>query len=525
MNEKQMHKLTFGQNLVAAIALGAICSFGLVPYDQWWLLFIAVPAAIFGLKGLLHNNIRRIFLAGWCFGFGYFIFAMHWIGYAFFVNAANDLWMMPIALGGLSAFLALYWAVATVIAAGLARRGHPLWLSVPVAFAAMEWLRGHLFTGFPWSVFGQMVDGMWGVEQAAAFVGMTGLTFLIWVWAASAYGIWVERGLLRWCCVILLLTFPATLFMGRWRLATHPTVYVPGIMLRLVQPNINQNEKWREGNARKIFDQLLSLTAAPSSTGLPVTHIIWPESSIPFLIDESAQGRAEIARALNPGQTLLAGAVRRAAPRDDAAYFTSILVFDSNATVLNHYDKWKLVPGGEFLPLAWLLEPLGLRKLAALPESFTAGEGATTLPVPGAGNAGFSICYEAIFPGAVASATVEPDWLINVTNDGWFGNSSGPWQHLAQMRLRAIETEAPAARVANTGISAIIDAYGREVFTSQPNIAGAFDVMLPQRGTNLVKAQWFDFSLLGLLLCGIVLGEIVKRRYITISNQTPGGLD
>ena len=525
MNEKQMHKLTFGQNLAAATALGAICSFGLVPYDQWWLLFIAVPTAIFGLKGLLHNNIRRIFLAGWCFGFGYFIFAMHWIGYAFFVNAANDLWMMPIALGGLSAFLALYWAVATVIAAGLARRGHPLWLSVPVAFAAMEWLRGHLFTGFPWSVFGQMVDGMWGVEQAAAFVGMTGLTFLIWAWAASVYGIWVERGLLRWCCVILLLTFPATLLMGQWRLATHPTIYVPGIMLRLVQPNINQNEKWREGNARKIFDQLLSLTAAPSSTGLPVTHIIWPESSIPFLIDESAQGRAEIARALNPGQTLLAGAVRRAAPRDDAAYFTSILVFDSNATVLNHYDKWKLVPGGEFLPLAWLLEPLGLRKLAALPESFTAGEGATTLPVPGAGNAGFSICYEAIFPGAVASATVEPDWLINVTNDGWFGNSSGPWQHLAQMRLRAIETEAPAARVANTGISAIIDAYGREVFTSQPNIAGAFDVMLPQRGTNLVKAQWFDFSLLGLLLCGIVLGEIVKRRYITISNQTPGGLD
>ena len=515
-----MHKLSFGQSLAAATALGAICSLGLAPYYQWWILFIAIPIALFGLRGLLPNNMQRIFLAGWCFGFGYFIAALHWIGYAFFVNAANDLWMMPFALGGLSALLSLYWAFATVIAAVLARRGHPLWLSVPVAFAAMEWFRGHLFTGFPWSVFGQMVDGMWGVEQAAAFVGMTGLTFLIWAWAASIYGIWVERGLVRVCCVILLFTFPATLLLGQWRLATHPTVYIPNIMLRLVQPNISQNEKWREGNARKIFDQLLSLTAAPPSTGIPVTHIIWPESSIPFLIDESQKGRAEIAQALKPGQTLLAGVVRRAAPRDDAAYFTSILVFDSNATVLNHYDKWKLVPGGEFLPLAWALEPLGLRKLVALPESFTAGDGATTMPVPGAGNAGFSICYEAIFPEAVANETMEPDWLINVTNDGWFGNSSGPWQHLAQMRLRAIETGAPAVRVANTGISAVIDAYGREVFTSQQNIAGAFDVMLPQRDASVGKGLWPDASLLGLLLCGIVLGEIVKRRYITGPNLT-----
>ena len=521
MNEKQMHKLTFGQSLLAAIGLGAICSLGLPPYDQWWLLFIVVPIALHGLRGMLHNNMPRIFFAGWCFGFGYFIAALHWIGNAFFVNGANDLWMMPFALGGLSAFLALYWALATVIAVWLARRGHPLWLSVPVTFAIAEWLRGHLFTGFPWAVLGQMVDGMWGVEQAAAFVGMTGLTFLILAWAASVYGIWGERAALRWCCTILLLTFPATLLMGQWRLATHPTIYVPNIMLRLVQPNISQNEKWREGNARKIFDQLLSLTAAPPSTGLPVTHIIWPESSIPFLIDESDKGRAEIAHALLPGQTLLAGGVRRAAPRDDAAYFTSIFVFDNNANVLNHYDKSRLVPGGEFLPLAWLLEPLGLRKLVSLPESFTAGVGPTTLPVPGAGKAGFSICYEAIFPEAVASATVEPDWLVNVTNDGWFGNSSGPWQHLAQMRLRAIETGAPAARVANTGISAIIDAYGREVFTSQLNTAGAFDVMLPQRAVNSVKALWLDVSLLCLLSCGIVLGEIVKRRYITVPNQTP----
>ena len=515
MNEKQMHKLTFRQSLAAATALGALCSLGLAPYDQWWVLFVVVPLALLGLQGLLQSSMQRIFLAGWCFGFGYFIAALHWIGSAFFINASNDLWMMPFALGGLSAYLALFWAIATAVAVWLARRGHPLWLSVPVAFAAMEWLRGHLFTGFPWAVFGQMVDGMWGVEQAAAFVGMTGLTFLIWAWTASVYGIWVERGQLRWCCMVLLLSFPVTLLLGQWRLATHPTVYVPGIVLRLVQPNISQNEKWREGNARQIFDELLNLTAAPPSTGMPVTHIIWPESSIPFLIDESQKGRTEIAQALKRGQTLLAGAVRRAAPSEDANYFTSILVFDSNGKILNHYDKSHLVPGGEFLPLAWLLEPLGLRKLAKLPESFTAGEGATTLPVPGAGNAGFSICYEAIFPEALANSSVLPDWLINVTNDGWFGNSVGPWQHLAQMRLRVIETAAPAARVANTGISAIIDAYGRQVFASQLNTVGAFDVLLPQRGETLITGLRFDLPFVCLLVCGIVLGELVKRSYIT----------
>ena len=506
-----MQRILLIRYLFAAAVLGAACSLGLAPYDQWWVLFIAVPLALHGLSHVLRENMFRIVLAGWCFGFGYFIAALQWIANAFYVDAANDLWMMPFALGGLAAFLALFWALATWLAALLAQRGHPLWLSLPVAFAGVEWLRGHVFTGFPWAVFGQMTDGMGGVEQAAAFVGMTGLTFLVWMWSAATYGVWKETKALRMVCVALLLTMPATLLLGQWRLATHPTDYVSDVMLRLVQPDISQNEKWREGNARKIFDQLLNLTAAPSSTGKPVTHIIWPESSLPFLIDESTEGQAELAGTLLPGQTLLAGAVRRSAPREDADYFTSILIFDSNAKVLNHYDKWHLVPGGEFLPMAWLLEPLGLRKLVNLPGSFKAGAGPTTLPVPGAGNAGFSICYEAIFPEAVAGSTINPDWLVNVTNDGWFGNSTGPWQHLAQMRLRSIETGAPTARAANTGISAILDAYGRETFLSQPQTIGAFDVMLPKPQASTIYQRYGDLLMLFMLVLGIVLGEATKR--------------
>lgn len=476
---------------LSLLVLGASSALCLAPVDAWWILFINVPLALSILKRGLAQNLYRNFLWGWSFGFGYFLGALHWIGFAFLVDAANDLWMMPIALGGLCAFLALFWAAAVGAALQMAKRGLALWLAVPISFFIFELLRGHLFTGFPWAVFGQAVDGMGGVAQLASLIGMNGLTLMIWLWAASLFAIAVQERRQRLVAVLVLLTLPLSYAWGEWRLASHPTEYVQGVMLRLVQPNINQNDKWRAGNARAIFDQLRALTAAPSSTGQPITHIIWPESSMPFLIDESAQGRAELAQALKPGQTLLAGAVRRSRAEDSAQYFTSILIFNDKAEVLSHYDKWHLVPGGEFLPLAWLLEPLGLRKVVNLPESFTSGPGPTTLSVPGAGLAGMSICYEAIFPGAVSDPANRASWLVNVTNDGWFGNSVGPYQHLAQLRLRAIELGLPVARAANTGVSAVIDSYGRLTFQSQLGTTGAFDLMLPQsaKPTFFAKAS------------------------------------
>ncbi|MDE2385688.1 MAG: apolipoprotein N-acyltransferase [Alphaproteobacteria bacterium] len=491
--------------------LGALSAAGLPPVGAWWVLFITVPLALTLLGEAQARPFWRGAVLGWCLGFGYFLAALHWIGFAFLVDAARDLWMMPIALGGLAAFLALFWAVAALAAVQMAKRGLALWLAAPASFSVLEWLRGHLFTGFPWAVFGQVVDGMGGVAQAAALVGMTGLTLFLWLWPASLLGLRSAAKAERAAAAALLLTLPALYAWGEWRLAQNPTAYQPGIMLRLVQPNISQNDKWREGNARTIYDQLLSLTAAPPSTGQPVTHIIWPESSVPFLIDESEKGRAELARVLQPGQTLLAGAVRRSAPTDDAQYFTSILIINGKAEVLGHYDKWHLVPGGEFLPLAWALEPLGLRKVVSLPESFTAGPGPSTLPVPGAGNAGMSICYEAIFPGAVADPAKRPDWLVNVTNDGWFGKSAGPYQHLAQLRLRAIELGLPAARAANTGISAVIDSFGRVTFASEIGTTGAFDLALPQSTLPPLYSKESDYIPLIVLVLVIGLGVSLKR--------------
>jgi apolipoprotein N-acyltransferase len=512
LNESRLNRVLAKHPIWACMGLGFASALAMPPVDAWPVLFVTVPLFLRLLQMYLPLGIARSALLGWAFGFFYFIAVLHWIGFAFLVDATRDLWMMPFALGGLAAFLALFWAVGAGLAAWAARRGFPLWLATPLAFACLEWLRGNILTGFPWAVFGQAVDGMGPVAQAASLVGMTGLTLLLWLWPASLLALLKQRGGARIAAVLIFITLPAAFGWGAWRLATHPTQYVDGVMLRLVQPNISQSEKWREGNARAIFDQLKNMTAAPPSTGKPVTHVIWPESSIPFLIDETQMGRAELAAVLQPGQVVLAGAVRRAAPRDDADYFTSVLILNNKAEVLNHYDKWHLVPGGEFLPMAWALEPLGLRKVVSLPESFSAGPGPSTLPVPGAGDAGFSICYEAIFPGAVSDPARRASWLVNVTNDGWFGKSAGPYQHLAQLRLRSIELALPVARAANTGISAVIDSYGRQTFASQLNTTGAFDLLLPQSGLVTFYAIWRDIVLLVLLLLGIVLGLSLKSR-------------
>ena len=207
----------------------------------------------------------------------------------------------------------------------------------------------------------------------------------------------------------------------------------------------------------------MSARAAPDGT--PPTHIIWPETAVSFLIDESAVAKVELAQLLGGNKILVTGALRRdintTGDGEDNKVYNSILTFDGSGTVVARYDKWRLVPGGEFLPFEWLLEPLGFRKVVTVPGSFAAGPGPVSLAIPGAPDAGFGVCYEAIFPDHFVDPLKRPGWLINVTNDGWFGNSTGPYQHLAQARLRSIEQGLPMVRAANTGISAVIDPYGR----------------------------------------------------------------
>jgi apolipoprotein N-acyltransferase len=495
---------------------GVVLALALPPLGLWFL----APVALFGICTILTQHTaqtgRAWFFTGLSFGFGYFIAALHWIGFAFLVDAKNDLWMMPFALGGLALFLACYWALAFLAAFRVSKFAVPLLISIPVFLTVGEWLRGHLFTGFPWASPGMIVDGMGGVEQLASLVGLYGLGFVMLLWSVLPWQLradWKRHNRMSWRLAILSLTLPAAWMWGEWRMAQSPTTFAADVNLRLVQPNISQSDKWRDDNKLRIFEQLLALSNTPSPT--KPTVIVWPESSVPFLLDESAVGLARIGEMLGPDRMLVAGTIRREKTTGVMdKYFTSVLAIDGNGSVTGHYDKWRLVPGGEFLPLAWLLEPLGFSKIANLPESFTAGDGPHSLSIGTSGLAGPLICYEAIFPDNIGDATKRPHWLVNVTNDGWFGKSVGPWQHLAQARMRAIEQGLPLVRAANTGISAVIDPVGRFIGSSPLGEEAVLDAKLPNAINKTAFARYGALPALTLmLLVTFLLGLNRKKSF------------
>ncbi len=506
-----LHRLKLFPAAILTFLLGALSGLAMPPYDQWWIFGITFPAVLILIQRV---KLTHALTLGWSFGFGYFLVALHWIGYAFFVNASTDLWMMPFAVGGLAAFLAIYWGLAVALTRHFSAKGfEPVFLA-PVFFTAMEYLRGHLFSGFAWAAPGLAVDGMGGLSQLAYLVGMEGLTFLILLWASAIFSLLQGKRLLP---LMVLALLPVSWGWGEWRLAQTPTQFSETVFVRIVQPNLSEDDEWRSKNARLIFDRLLALSAQPSQLTKQITHIIWPESVVPFLIDESPNALSEVGQMLGENRILMTGAVRRSETDPKADYFTSVLVIDGNSKVIGHYDKSHLVPGGEFLPLAWLLEPLGFRQVVSLPESFKAGKGPESLRIPGAGLVGAQVCYEATFPRETVDPLNRPDWLVNVTNDGWFGQSTGPWQHLAQFRLRTIEQGLAGVRSANTGVSAILDPFGRYLVKSPLDVEAVYDGPLPLSLAPGVYARFGDYVLLSLILIGLLLAFTTRKPHLLSS--------
>jgi apolipoprotein N-acyltransferase len=489
------HLLTF--------LLGCGAALSMPPLNFWPLLLIVYPAFLLRLRSA--TRINSAMAQGWLFGFGYFCVALHWIGFAFLIEAETFLWMMPFAVGGLAAVLSVYWGIASVLTVAFVKRGCSSAFVFPVCLAGLEYLRGQLFTGFPWAVPGLASIGMGGVVQAASVIGMMGLSLLVLTWASAPVLLLRANPVDRFAAVLILASLPAVWIWGEMRLATTPTYYEPAVSLRIVQPNVPQEEKWRFQNASQIFDHLIELTDRPPAGGAIPTHIIWPEAAVPFLIDESPEARARLADVLDDGQTLFTGTIRRQHPDPASDYFTSIISFDANGKMIGSYDKWRLVPGGEYLPFAWLLEPLGLRKLVVLPGSFTAGQGPGGLDFPGVGMAAPAICYEIIFPQGLVDQTTEPRLLLNVTNDGWFGRSSGPYQHFAQARMRAIEQGLPLVRAANTGLSGVVDPVGRIIVISSLTETKVLDAQLPKALSSTFYRRNGDFGVLAVILVWFAL--------------------
>jgi apolipoprotein N-acyltransferase len=506
-----------------AFAAGAISVLGLSPFDFWPLLFLTFPVMIWLIDGATSGRwggVLSAAAAGWWFGFGYFIAGLYWIGHAFLVDAKTFGWLLPIAVTALPAYLALYTSLGFALARALWTRGPIRILALALSLTIAEWLRGHLLTGFPWNAFGYTLTGPLVLAQASALFGLWGLTFLALAVFSSPATLADERADTRrpWLAPLLaLVTLAALTAYGATRLALQPTEFVDGVRLRIMQPNLPQDDKFNYSAKQQVMRRYITLSdrsTGPQSAGLrDVTHLIWPESAFPFFLTREPDALAQIADLLPEGTVLITGAVRAPEASTGAQgprAYNSVYVIDHDGSILSIYDKTHLVPFGEYLPFQDLLERLGLMQLTKVQGGFLAGDRRRAQNVPRAPRFLPLVCYEIIFPGAAVPRGEQPDWLVNLTNDGWFGASSGPYQHMQQARVRAIEEGLPLVRAANTGISAVIDPLGRVIKSLPLNAQGVLDSPLPRRIDPPLYARAGD-AFAGLVL-GIAIVIVIRRR-------------
>jgi apolipoprotein N-acyltransferase len=470
--------LGFGAGALSAAALPPIY---LIP-----VLLISVPALLALIDGA--RGPRQAARRGWWFGFGHHIFGLYWVTEAIMVEAARYWWFVPIAVPALAATLAAFIAVA----AGVARFAVPGWprvLALAGAWLLADLARQFIATGFPWNPWGSVweIPGPVGDTfiQLAALIGVGGLTFITLLLAALPALGWRFRA----AGLVLLL---AWVTFGAVRLAA-PLPAPPGREVVLVQGNVPQGQKWDLALANEIFTRYLRLTeqGVAQAGGQPAV-VVWPESASPFWLQTDANARQAIALAAHNAPALV-GSVRL---DDNGRPRNSLFALFDDGQIAGIYDKWHLVPFGEFQP-SWIPLPV----VVVPGGGFAPGSGPATLQVPGLPPVGPLICYEAVYSGQLVDQAQRPQWLVNITNDAWFGNSTGPRQHLAAARLRAVEEGLPLLRAANTGISAAFDARGHELTRLGMRQTGVLVVALP---AALPPTLFARFGLLIPLLIGAV---------------------
>ena len=509
----------------AAIALiaGALSSLAMAPFNAWPVLFLTFPVMVWLIDGAGAGRMRGLpaaAMAGWWFGLGYFVPGLYWIGYAFLVDASTFAWLLPFAILGLPAYLALFTAFGFALARLIWTSDGSRVLALAASLTIAEWLRGHMLTGFPWNAFGYALTEPLALAQTASLIGLWGLTFLsVAIFASPAVlidGPSRRRG--RWIApATALLLLAAMGIYGAVRLKLQPTTLVANVKLRIMQPNLQQDVRFNYAAKAEVMQKYLALSdraSGPQSTGVrDASILIWPESAFPFFLTREADAMAQIAELLPKGTVLITGSVRApdVAPgvRITRAY-NSIYVIDHDGSVLSVYDKLHLVPFGEFLPFQDWMEKLGFVQLTKVQGGFIPGVRRRAIELPNAPRVLPLICYEAVFPGDVASRDDRPGWIVNLTNDGWFGMSTGPYQHLQQARVRAIEEGLPLVRAANTGVSAVIDPLGRIVSRLGLGIEGVLDSGLPSAIPPTIYARTGNIP--AAMIVAVALIFVIRRR-------------
>jgi apolipoprotein N-acyltransferase len=453
--------------------------------------------------------VRRAAAIGWGFGFGQFLVGMHWIFYPFLVDTLEHAWQIPFVAILFPGGLALFAAAACAIALWLWKPGPSRIFTLAACYATAEWLRGHILTGLPWNLPAYGWEASLGVMQSMALFGAYGLSLLTVLFGAALAELFGARPRTVFPAA-LAAVFVALWLGGELRLATTPTVYFADVRLRLVQPNVPQDEKYVRELAPRNWQTLMDLSnrAAPQKP----TIVVWPEAAPPVLLQHAPDALDAITILTGgTGRTLITGNQRIDLAAGHRRFYNSLYVFGRGGQLLVTYDKFHLVPFGEYLPLEPLMKSLGITELVGFPGSFTAGDGPHTVKIPGAPDAGPLICYEVLFPGAVVGES-RPGWLVNVTDDSWFGPWAGPRQHLLAARARAIEEGLPIARAANTGISAVIDPVGRIVAALDLDRSGVVDSGLPRALGATLYARFGDLGFYILLLLCAGLSWVLARR-------------
>jgi apolipoprotein N-acyltransferase len=508
------------RRLAVAYLAGAVAALCLAPINALPALFLSFPVAIWLIDGTTSGQrrfnwsaLKAAFAIGWAFGLGYFMAGFWWIGAAFFVESDEFLWALPLGVVGFPAALALFHGFGFAFARMLWSPSDRRLFSFAAAMTSVEWLRGYILTGFPWNTIGQAFGGNDYTMQSASVLGLYGLTLLALVIFASPATLGVAnttRQSLR-IPILSVITLALMFGFGAWRLHTTKVEMLANVKVRIMQPNLGQRAKHRM-SGQDVLKHYLTLSdraSTPGTSGVAdITHLIWPESPFPFLLAREPQALSQISGLLKPNTTLITGAARSEDAGGNARtarYFNSIHVVGSDGIIMDSYDKVHLVPFGEYLPFKDLFGKIGLRQFIEIPGGFEPGARRKPLAIKGLPVTLPLICYEAIFPGELQAGSQRPGLLLNVTNDGWFGITSGPNQHLAQAKMRSAELGIPQIRAANTGISAVIDPLGVTVMKLPLGIEGVLDSRLPRVVQSTLYGLWGDFFAMILLLSAYIL--------------------
>jgi apolipoprotein N-acyltransferase len=509
------------RRLLLVFCAGALGALSAPPLFILPALFVALPILVWALDGAeTRTGLGRLFgpafRIGFFFGWSYFTVAFHWLGSAFFLEGGWYPALMPLAILALAALIAFFWGLGTALAHLLWSDGPWRILVLAAALSAAEWARGTLFSGFPFDLVGYALTANDEMMQLASVIGIYGLTFLAILFGSALALVWpadgrtLARRLLP--AFLVIAAIAGQLGYGGWRLASTPVTERSDTNLRLIQPLIVEHTNWGAASPAAIIDRLIGLSEAGGLEG--VTHIVWPESVLPFFLSQYPEALARIARMLPPETSLLTGAPRQdAATGIDNPGYNSLLVISTDGEVVSSYDKSHLVPFGEFLPFADFFARFGIRQFVPGTNGWAPGNGRRLVAAPGTPAFIALICYEAIFSGIFAPDLPGAQFILNITNDSWFDASIGPEKHAHHARLRTVETGLPMVRVGNSGLTFVTDPLGRVTARLAPRTAATLTArpfMPLAEPTLFTRAGHWPFA--GFVALGLLAGLVTRRR-------------